>query len=176
MPGAFVMSGAGCDKVTSVNLTELIVGLTILVGLVGIVVPVLPGSILILGAVLVWATEDGSATAWTVFAVATTMLVVGAVVKYTIPGRRLKGTGVPNRSVMVGGLVGIVGFFVVPVVGLVLGFVLGVFLSEQVRLKDSRAAWQSTKHALKAAGVSMLIELAAGLAVAVTWAIGLAVA
>ena len=35
--------------------TELVVGLVILAGLVGIVVPVMPGSILILGAVLVWA-------------------------------------------------------------------------------------------------------------------------
>ena len=34
---------------------DLLVGLAVLVGLVGIVVPVLPGSILILGAVLVWA-------------------------------------------------------------------------------------------------------------------------
>ena len=34
---------------------DLLVGLAVLVGLLGIVVPVLPGSILILGAVLVWA-------------------------------------------------------------------------------------------------------------------------
>jgi uncharacterized protein len=171
VPGAFVMSGAGCDKVTSVNLTELIVGLAILVGLVGIVVPVLPGSILILGAVLVWATEDGSATAWTVFAVATTMLVVGAVVKYTIPGRRLKGTGVPNRSVMVGGLVGIIGFFVVPVVGLFVGFVLGVYAAEHHRVGADRA-WPSTKAALRAVGVSILIELAAALLATATWLTG----
>jgi len=165
------MSGARYDKVTPVNLTELIVGLAILVGLVGIVVPVLPGSVLILGAILVWATEDGSATAWAVFAVATTILVIGAVVKYTIPGRRLKNTGVPNRSVIVGGLLGIVGFFVVPVVGLFVGFVLGVYASELQRVGRD-LAWPSTKAALRAVGVSVLIELAAALLATATWLTG----
>ncbi len=48
------------------TLVEVVVGLAILVGLAGIVVPVLPGTVLILVAVLVWATETGGATAWTV--------------------------------------------------------------------------------------------------------------
>jgi uncharacterized protein YqgC (DUF456 family) len=34
---------------------EFLVALAIAVGLVGIVVPVLPGSVLVLGAILVWA-------------------------------------------------------------------------------------------------------------------------
>lgn len=86
------------------NLTELLVGIAILVGLVGIVLPIVPGSILILSAILVWATEDGSRTAWIVFSVATVLLMSGAIVKYTIPGRSLKASGVPNRSLLGGGL------------------------------------------------------------------------
>jgi uncharacterized protein YqgC (DUF456 family) len=159
--------------VSRVNLTELLVALAILVGLVGIVVPVLPGTLLILAAVLIWATEDGSGTAWTVCAIATTLLVVGAVVKYTIPGRRLKATGVPHRSIILGGLLGIVGFFVVPVVGLFLGFVCGVYLSEQQRL-GKQLAWPSTKAALRAVGVSILVELVAGLLAASAWVTGAA--
>jgi uncharacterized protein YqgC (DUF456 family) len=157
--------------VTRVNLTELLVGVAILVGLVGIVVPVLPGSVLILGAVLVWATEDGSGTAWAVFSVATVLLVLGGIVKYAVPGRRLKATGVPNRSIVLGGLLGIVGFFVVPVVGLLAGFVLGVYLSEQHRVGRARA-WPSTRSALRAVGLSILIELAAALLAASTWLVG----
>ncbi len=153
------------------NATEALVGLAVLVGLVGIVVPVLPGSVLILGAVLVWSIEDGSATAWAVFAIVTTFLVVGGVVKYAVPGRRLKSTGVPQRTLLLGGALGVVGFFVVPVVGLFLGFVLGVYLAELQRVGHD-AAWPSTKHALKAAGVSVLIELAAGTLAAMTWFAG----
>src|SRR3954452_18223347 len=103
--------------------TDVLVGLAILVGLVGIVVPVLPGSILILGAVLVWAAEAQTTTGWLVFATVTTLLVVGGIVKYALPGRRLKAVGVPNRSVVAGGLLGIVDLSVIAGVGHDRGFV-----------------------------------------------------
>jgi uncharacterized protein len=154
-----------------VDLIEILVGAVIFVGLVGIVVPVLPGSILILGAVLVWTIRDGSGTAWSVFAVATLFLVVGAIVKFLVPGRRLKANGVPHRTLIAGGLLGLVGFFVIPVVGLFIGFVLGVYLAESQRL-GREAAWPSTKHALRAVGLSVLIELAAGLLASATWLVG----
>lgn len=150
---------------------DLLVGLAVLVGLVGIVVPVLPGSILILGAVLVWAAASATAVGWVVFALVTTLLVVGGIVKYAVPGRGLKTAGVPSRTLVAGGLLGIVGFFVIPVVGLVLGFVLGVYLSELQRV-GLDAAWPSTRAALRAAGLSLLIELAAGLLAAAAWLVG----
>ncbi len=153
------------------NATEVIVGLAVLVGVLGVVVPVLPGSLLILVAVLVWAVQDGSNTAWTVFAVATVLLAVGAVVKYAVPGRSLKAAGVPNRTLVIGGLLGLVGFFVIPVVGLFIGFVLGVYLGELQRVGRDEA-WPSTKHALKAAGLSVLIELVAAALAAATFFVG----
>jgi len=151
--------------------TDVLVGLAILVGLVGIVVPVLPGSILILGAVLLWAAEAQSTPGWLVFATVTTLLVVGGIVKYALPGRRLKAVGVPNSSVVAGGLLGIVGFFVIPVVGLVVGFVVGVYLVELHRV-GWEGAWPSTRSAVGAVGLSVLIELAAGLFAAVAWLLG----
>nr|WP_284290737.1 DUF456 family protein [Angustibacter aerolatus] len=51
-------------------------------------------------------------------------------VKYVLPGRRLKDAGVPWWTTLAGVALGVVGFFVVPVVGLLLGFVLGVYLAE----------------------------------------------
>ena len=153
------------------SLTEVLVAVAIAVGLVGVLVPVLPGTILVGGAVLVWAFEVGTSTAWIVFAVVTTLLAVGAIVKYVVPGRRLAEAGVPTSSLWAGGLLGLVGFFVVPVVGLVLGFVLGVYLAEARRLR-SGSAWPSTVHALKAAGLSILIELLAAVLAALVWVAG----
>ena len=150
---------------------NLLVGLSVLVGLVGIVVPVLPVSVLILGAVLVWAAASATAVGWVVFALVTTLLVVGGIVKYAVPGRGLKTAGVPSRTLIAGGLLGIVGFFVIPVVGLVVGFVLGVYLAELQRV-GLDAAWPSTRAALRAAGLSLLIELAAGLLAAAAWLVG----
>jgi len=149
-------------------LTDLLTGLAIALGLVGIVVPVLPGSVLVLGAVLVWAVVVASTTGWVVFAVATTFLAVGAVVKYAVPGRRLTADGVPRRTLVAGGLLGVVGFFVIPVIGLFIGFVLGVYLAEVHRVGRA-VAWPTTRAALRAVGLSVLIELVAGLLAALTW-------
>jgi uncharacterized protein YqgC (DUF456 family) len=150
---------------------ELLVGLAILAGLVGILLPVLPGTLLVLGAILVWTVEDGSRTAWLVFAVAALVLVAGQVVKYLLPGRGLKADGVPNRTLLLGAVLGIVGFFVIPVVGLLIGFVGGVYLAELQRVGRSRA-WPSTRSAMKAAGASVLIELAAALLATWIWLAG----
>ena len=142
--------------------------IAIAVGLVGILVPILPGSVLILIAILVWATEVGGSTAWAVFAVAALLLVAGGIVKYLVPGRRLKDAGIPARTQWVGAALGVVGFFVVPVVGLLLGFVLGVYVAERVRVGGA-AAWPSTKAALRAAGLSIVIELGAGMLATLVW-------
>jgi uncharacterized protein len=151
--------------------TEVLVALAIAVGVVGVVVPVLPGSLLVLAAILVWAWNIGGATAWAVFAVAALFLAVGAVVKYVVPGRRLKEGGIPGSTLLLGSVLGIIGFFVIPVVGLLIGFVLGVYLAELHRV-GGQQAWPATKHALRAVGLSLLIELVANLLAAATWVVG----
>lgn len=149
-------------------LTDLVTGLAIAVGLVGVVVPVLPGSVLVMAAILVWAVVVSSPTGWVVFAVAAVLVGVGGVVKYAVPGRRLKADGVPSRSLLAGAVLAVIGFFVVPVLGLFLGFVLGVYLSELHRVGRD-LAWPTTRSALRAVGASMLIELVAGVLAALTW-------
>jgi uncharacterized protein len=152
---------------------EILVALAIAVGIAGIIVPVLPGTILVLGAILVWAIDVGTATAWTVLAFSAVLLVGGSVVKYLVPGRRLKASGVPTRTLLAGALLAFLGFFVIPIIGMFVGFVLGVYLAERVRV-GAALAWPSTKLALSAVGVSILIELAAAFLAAAAWAVGVA--
>lgn len=154
--------------------TEILIAVLIAVGIAGIIVPVLPGTVLVLGAILVWALEVGTATAWVVLAVAAALLVGGTVVKYLVPGRRLKASGVPNSTLLVGGLLAFVGFFVIPVVGMFLGFVLGVYVAERRRV-GATLAWPSTRSALRAVGVSILIELVAAFLATVTWVVGVVI-
>lgn len=156
--------------------TTVLAGLLVLVGIVGILLPVLPGPVLVLAGIAVWAVPRGDAVAWTVLGIAAVVLALGQVVKYLLPGRRLRDAGVPTRSVVVGAVLGVVGFFVVPVLGLFLGFVLGVFLAELARLGESSLAWPSTKHALSAVGWSILIELASALVATAVWVGALVVA
>jgi uncharacterized protein len=156
-----------------VSATEILVAVAIAVGIAGIIVPVLPGTILVLGAILVWALEIGTSTGWLVFAVCTTLLVAGSVVKYLVPGRRLKAAGVPNRTLLAGAVLAFVGFFVIPLVGMFIGFVLGVYLAERARV-GAAGAWPSTVGALRAVGVSILIELVAAFLAALAWVVGVA--
>jgi uncharacterized protein YqgC (DUF456 family) len=156
-----------------VSATEILVAVLIAVGIAGIIVPVLPGTILVLGAILVWALEIGTSTGWLVFAVCTTLLVGGSVVKYLVPGRRLKAAGVPSRTLLAGALLAFVGFFVIPLVGMFIGFVLGVYLAERARV-GAAGAWPSTVGALRAVGVSILIELVAAFLAALAWVVGVA--
>lgn len=156
------------------TLTEVLVAVAIAVGLLGIVVPILPGALLVLAAILVWAAELGGSTAWLVFALAAALIVVGAVLKYVVPGRRLKEAGIPARTQWTGVALAVPGFFVIPVVGLFIGFVLGVYLAERQRL-GSAAAWPSTRSALRAVGLSILIELVSTTLAAGVWVAGVLV-
>jgi uncharacterized protein len=155
------------------SLTEVVVGVAIAVGLIGILVPVLPGSALILVAILLWALELGSATGWGVFAVAAAFLVVGTVVKYVVPGRQLKDAGIPASTQWTGVALAVPGFFVIPVVGAFVGFVVGVYLAERRRLGPGAGA--STRSALRAVGASVLIELTAAILAASAWVAGVLV-
>ena len=153
--------------------TTIICGLLVVVGLFGIVVPVLPGTVLVLLGFLVWASEKGTAESWTVFALAAAILAVGTVVKYAVPGRRLKAA-VPTSTLVVGGLFAIVGFFVIPVVGMLVGFPIGVYAAERVRV-GAAGAWPSTRAALRALAHSILIELVAALLATAVWIAGVVV-
>ena len=64
---------------------------------------------------------------------------------------------------------------VIPVLGLALGFVLGVYLSEYSALRDTSRAWTSTKHAIKGVALAMGVELTAALLATVAWVAGLVV-
>lgn len=148
---------------------NLLVGLTLLVAAGGVVLPFLPGVLLAVAALLVWAIATPGAGAWALFAAAMAIIVAGQVLKYLLPGRSLTAAGVPGSSLIVGGLVGIVGFFAIPVVGLPIGFVGGVYVAEHYRLRDWPAAKASTITALKATGFSMLIELTSILLAGSLW-------
>lgn len=147
---------------------EVVIGLVILVGLARILIPVLPGLILEVAAVLLWAGLTGGARAWAVAIGAVLVAAIAQVVKFLIPGRRLRTAGIPKATLYVAGALAIVGFFVVPLIGAPIGFVAGTYLAERRRVGHDRA-WPSTKASLGAVGLSIGIELAAGLLVAAAW-------
>jgi uncharacterized protein YqgC (DUF456 family) len=179
--------------VPTLSAVTALTGIMIVIGLVGIVVPVLPGLLLVWAGVAVWAIARHDAMGWATLALATALTLGGTVIKYLLPGRQLRSAGVGWPTLTAGAALGVVGFFLIPVVGLFVGFVLGVYLAERVRLGSARttspapgqppdpaavtlaggdgrtSAWASTKAALVAVGWSMAIELVTGLLVTSLW-------
>ena len=107
----------------------LLVALAVLIGLVGIVVPLLPGTLLLHAAIAVWAVVENNLTAWVTLGVVTALLGVATLIKYVWPMRRMREADVRTVSLVAGALFGIVRFFVIPVLGLFIGFVLGIYLA-----------------------------------------------
>ncbi|PPG39215.1 DUF456 domain-containing protein [Pseudoclavibacter sp. RFBA6] len=130
-----------------------------IVGVIGIIVPVLPGSITIVIGFLVWAIFAGSWPVWVAFGVGAALLITGMIIGWVLTGRGLKKKQVPNRSVLIGLAAGIVGLFVLPAFGLPIGFAAGLVASEYARVREFRAALDSSWTAVKALGLGMLIEL-----------------
>lgn len=144
----------------------------IVVGMIGIVVPVLPGLLLVILAVLIWAIATGGTTAWVVFGAAAVVYALGVIAQFLIPGRRLKSQGVGMGTMVAAIACAIVGFFVIPVIGAFVGFVLGIFAVESTRSRNGQQAWTRTKAALRAIVHSMGIELATAFLIAVIFTIG----
>lgn len=150
---------------------EILVGLVMLAGLVGIVIPFLPGIVLIWGAGVVWAIAGPGAGAWPWVAVLlmTGLGVAGLVAATILPARRATEVGAPSWVLVAGAVGMIVGVFVIPVVGALVGWPVAVFLAELVRLRDARAAWGTTVSTLKGMGIGIGIQLAAGVAMIGVW-------
>jgi uncharacterized protein len=150
----------------------ILVALAIAVGLAGIVLPVLPGGLLVIAAIGVWAFVENTTVSWVAFGVAAAVFIVAEIIKYTWPVKRLRQAQVRTSVLVVGALAGIVGFFVIPVIGLLIGFVAGVFAAELAIRRDFTRAWASTVHALKGVALSVGVELTGALLATIAWAIG----
>jgi len=152
---------------------ELLIALVMLVGIAGVVMPVLPGLLLVWAAGLVWVWLDGGGAARILVGVLLTLLlVVGTVVKYALPARSATGAGAPRSTLLAGVAGAVLGLFLIPVVGVVVGGVGAVFLAELARLQDARTAWRSTWMVLRAVGIGILVELTAAVLMLGTWTAG----
>ncbi|MFJ9852744.1 DUF456 domain-containing protein [Streptomyces sp. NPDC101150] len=145
------------------------VGLVLLLGLLGVLMPGVPGPLIVWAGVLWWAMTEQTAVAWTVLIAATGLLLLNQALKWLLPARSLRTAGAPYRTLFLAGLAGIAGFFVIPVIGGPLCAVGGLYVLERVRLGGHGDAWASTRTVMRAIGLSVLIELFACLLVVGAW-------
>lgn len=152
---------------------EIGVAIALAVGVVGLVVPVMPGLILMWGAVGVWALLDGGgAWRWATFGVVTVLAIVGTVAALTLSGRKATDAGAPWWALLMAVVGAVVGFVMIPLVGIVVGGIAGLWLAELIRLREPRTAWDTTWAALQGYGLGTVVQMVAGIAIVLVWGVG----
>ena len=157
---------------TAETIATVVTALLFIVGCLGIVVPVLPGSIVALLGLVIWAVVVQAPEGWVVLALGGTLLIAGLSSSLVLTGSRLKRREIPNRTLLFGVVGAVVGMFVIPVVGLFIGFLVGLLLSETVRNRNLSTALASSWVAAKAMGLGILVELSCALLASLTFIVG----
>ena len=148
----------------------IIAGVAIASALVGTVVPAFPGVIVAWIAIAIF----GFMVGFTPFGVGAMIVislltVINYVIMVRIPKQEAEARGASKWSTMWGGVGALIGFFVVPVIGFVIGGVVGVYGSEYHRTSDTNQAWHATKGVLVGFGKSTAVQLIIGLTIAFIW-------
>lgn len=136
-----------------------------LVGLIGTVLPVIPGTVVIFAAALIYALIDGfQVIGWPSLLVLAGLAIIGTTADIWAGSVGAKIGGASGWSVLAGLLGGFVGFLLFTLPGAILGAILGVLLTEIVRVKDWRKALRAGSGWLVGWALSTVIQLGTGLA------------
>ncbi len=150
----------------AITLTFMVVGLLVLL------VPILPGLVIIWAAALGYGIFMGFSTlGWVMFALMTILMIVGSVIDNLLMGTSAHKEGAPWWVVLLALLFAILGNFLMPIIGGVLAAMLVLFLLQWARLKDTRKALASMKGLLVGLGWSVAIRFIMGMVMIGLWLI-----
>ncbi len=146
----------------------------LLVGLMGLLIPIFPGLTVMWLATLVYALVQSVSDQmiwidWFLFAMITILMVIGNIIDNIIIAKNVREKKVPWSSIILGFLAGIIAsLFFTPLVG-ILAAPLGLFGAEYLRLKEHRSALESTKAWLTGWGMSLAARIAIGVIMVGLW-------
>ncbi len=138
----------------------------ILVGIVGIIIPILPGMLLVWFTVVVYAWRTGfEVIGWPSLAFITIIALVAGLSNIWLPLLGAQKTGAAKRALFLGIVGAIVGTFVIPIpiLGTVIGYAVGVFLGEYMKQRDWRLALKASLGGVAGWGVSAIVEIVTAL-------------
>lgn len=138
-----------------------------LVGLVGLVIPIFPGIAVIWLATFIYALIEASAGKmgvwdWLLFGLITILMIFGSFIDNIIIAKKLRETGTPWRSIGIGYTAGLVSsLFLTPFAALFIT-PLALYAAEYWRLRDARRAFDSVKGWLIGFGWTFLVLVVTG--------------
>jgi hypothetical protein len=143
-----------------------------LIGLIGIVIPILPGILLIWLTVLAYAVVDGfQAIDWISFIFITIIGLITGTADIWLALLGAKTGGAAKRAMFFGFIGGVLGFFllgaVLPVVGNlfggIIGYAVGVLLGQYQKFQDWNVAFKASVGGVVGWGVASVVQIAGGL-------------
>jgi uncharacterized protein len=144
----------------------------ILLGLAGVLIPVVPGSF------VVWLATAGTlllhradAIAWVLALLLGLLAVSGSLATIVLPARAGLASGAARRSFLLGAAGALLGFFLLPVLGAVIGFLAGLLVGERLRRGALAPARAAIGRVITSYGVGVAVDLAAALLMALIWVI-----
>ncbi len=141
-----------------------------LIGLVGLIVPIFPGILVMWLAALGYGVVRGFDTLGIfLFVVITLLMIAGSVVDNVLMGAGARHGGASWRSILVGMLAGVVGTLLVPPIGGLIAAPAAVMLVEYLRGRDWQQAWRATRGLALGWGASFFVRLAIGLLILGLW-------
>lgn len=145
-----------------------------LVGLVGLIVPVFPGLTVMWFAALVYALLQSAGGSmgwvdWLLFAIITLLIIAGNIVDNLIIASKMRGHEIPWSSILLSYAAGlVVSLFATPLMGL-LAAPLSLLLWEYLRLRDRNLAFESAKVYMIGWGASFAARFGIGFLMIVLW-------
>jgi uncharacterized protein YqgC (DUF456 family) len=151
-------------------LVTVLAGILMVLGLVGIVAPVLPGLTLIWAAALGYGLLAGwGASGPWLFAVITLLGAAGIGAELWVTGAGARAAGASLWSVVAGIALALMGFIFFNFVGALVGLVAGTLLAEYYRLRDWRRALASAGGTAAGCGVSYGVKVLLGVSMIGAW-------
>lgn len=152
------------------TLLTIATAIVLVVALLGTLLPVIPGIGLMWAAALVYGLIVGFDTFGVATMIFLSILTIASVaLGFLVPKRAAEEFGVQRSSQLVGLVFGVVGFFLIPVFGVIIGALAGILLAEYLDKDDMQLAWQATVATAKGFGISALIQFGLGFAMLVLW-------
>lgn len=142
------------------SLTFGLVIVFMIVGLVGIVIPVLPGMLLIWLSTLFFVIVSGfdALSVWA-FVVITLIAFVTGTADFWLSLWGAQRGGASNRSLLLGFIGSIIGTLILPLIGTIIGYAIGILLSEYQQHRDWHGAWKASLGGVAGWGLATAVQL-----------------
>lgn len=145
-----------------------------LVGLVGLIIPVFPGLTVMWLAALIYALIQSASglmgwVDWLLFAIITLLMIGGNVVDNIIIASKMRGHEIPWKTIILCYIAGIlVSLFFTPLAGLVAS-PLALLGLEYLRFRDKKLAFESAKVFMIGWGASFAARFGIGMLMVIFW-------